>query len=93
MEAEGYFVLDGAVDEITCHAVGIKFHDPAIDTIFEVGGQDMKFTTFKVTNGVSTDEIEEARMNYSCQAGAGQTLENMAQLLTSMSNRACRKPR
>ena len=41
----------------------------------------MKFTTFKVTNGVSTDEIEEARMNYSCQAGAGQTLENMAQLL------------
>lgn len=81
LEAEGYNVLDGAVDEITCHAVGIKFHDPAIDTIFEVGGQDMKFTTFKVTNGVSTDEIEEARMNYSCQAGAGQTLENMAQLL------------
>jgi len=74
-------VLDGAVDEITCHAVGIKFHDPEIDTIFEIGGQDMKFTTFKVKDGVATDEIQEARMNYSCQAGAGQTLENMAQLL------------
>ncbi|HOJ82341.1 MAG TPA: 2-hydroxyacyl-CoA dehydratase [Acetomicrobium flavidum] len=81
LEAEGYAVLDGAVDEITCHAVGIKFHDPEIDTIFEIGGQDMKFTTFKVKDGVATDEIQEARMNYSCQAGAGQTLENMAQLL------------
>lgn len=81
LESEGFTVLDGAVDEITCHAVGIKHHDPAIDTIFEIGGQDMKFTTFKVKGSVPTDEIEEARMNYSCQAGAGQTLENMAQLL------------
>lgn len=45
LEKEGYLVLDGAVDEITCHAKGIKFHDPDIDTIFEIGGQDMKFTS------------------------------------------------
>lgn len=81
LEEEGYAVPDGAVDEITCHAYGIKFHDPDIDTVFEVGGQDMKFTTFKRRDGKATDEVAEARMNYSCQAGAGQTLENMALLL------------
>lgn len=81
LEKEGYVVLDGAVDEITCHAKGIKFHDPNIDTIFEIGGQDMKFTSFKVNENKATDQIKEARMNYSCQAGAGQTLENMAQIL------------
>lgn len=81
LEKEGYLVLDGAVDEITCHAKGIKFHDPDIDTIFEIGGQDMKFTSFRVNGNKATDQIKEARMNYSCQAGAGQTLENMAQIL------------
>ncbi|HOB16825.1 MAG TPA: acyl-CoA dehydratase activase-related protein [Defluviitoga sp.] len=81
LEKEGFIVLDGAVDEITCHAKGIKFHDPDIDTIFEIGGQDMKFTSFKVNGNKATDQIKEARMNYSCQAGAGQTLENMAQIL------------
>jgi activator of 2-hydroxyglutaryl-CoA dehydratase/predicted nucleotide-binding protein (sugar kinase/HSP70/actin superfamily) len=79
--AEGYVVADGAVDEITCHAAAIKFWDPDIDTVFEIGGQDMKFTTFKRTAEGATDEIREARMNYSCQAGAGQTLENLARIL------------
>lgn len=79
--AEGCVVADGAVDEITCHAAAIKFWDPDIDTVFEIGGQDMKFTTFKRTAEGATDEIREARMNYSCQAGAGQTLENLARIL------------
>lgn len=81
LEAEGLFVPDGTVDEITCHARGVKEFDPGIDTIFEIGGQDMKFTTFRRKNGLATSEVQEARMNYSCQAGAGQTLENMANLL------------
>ncbi|PNR95787.1 acyl-CoA dehydratase activase-related protein [Petrotoga sp. 9PWA.NaAc.5.4] len=81
LEEEGYLVLDGAVDEVTCHAKGIKFHDEEIDTIFEIGGQDMKFTSFKLNEKKATNQIKEARMNYSCQAGAGQTLENMAQIL------------
>ena len=81
LEAEGFFVPDGTVDEITCHARGVKEFDPEIDTIFEIGGQDMKFTTFKRRDGHATGEVQEARMNYSCQAGAGQTLENMAVLL------------
>jgi len=41
----------------------------------------MKFTSFKLNGEEVTDQIKEARMNYSCQAGAGQTLENMSQLL------------
>jgi activator of 2-hydroxyglutaryl-CoA dehydratase/predicted nucleotide-binding protein (sugar kinase/HSP70/actin superfamily) len=81
LEAEGFTVPDGTVDEITCHARGVKEFDPAVDTIFEIGGQDMKFTTFRRRNGQATGEVQEARMNYSCQAGAGQTLENMAALL------------
>lgn len=81
LEAEGFLVPDGTVDEITCHARGVKEFDPEIDTIFEIGGQDMKFTTFKRRDGYATSEVQEARMNYSCQAGAGQTLENMATLL------------
>ena len=81
LKGKGFSVPDGAVDEITCHAVGAQFHDPGIDTIFEIGGQDMKFTTFKRIGENVTDEVQEARMNYSCQAGAGQTLENMARVL------------
>ena len=81
LEAEGCHVPDGAVDEITCHATGIRSMDTDIDTIFEIGGQDMKFTTFRRDGDRATDEVDEARMNYSCQAGAGQTLENMALIL------------
>lgn len=80
-EREGFQVPDAAVDEITCHAIGIRHHDKDIDTIFEIGGQDMKFTTFKRGPYGPLDEVEEAKMNYSCQAGAGQTLENMAEIL------------
>ncbi len=81
LEGEGFQVPDGAVDEITCHATGIRAMDADIDTIFEIGGQDMKFTTFRRDGDRATDEVDEARMNYSCQAGAGQTLENMATIL------------
>jgi len=81
LESAGFVVPDAAVDEITCHAMGIKSWDRDIDTVFEIGGQDMKFTTFKRTGDIATDEVQEARMNYSCQAGAGQTLENMAEII------------
>lgn len=81
LEGEGKMVPDASIDEITCHALGIRSMDDGIDTIFEIGGQDMKFTTFRREGGRATDEVDEARMNYSCQAGAGQTLENMAMIL------------
>jgi len=69
-------ITDKTTDEITCHALGIKHYDPEVDTIFEVGGQDMKFTSFS-----RDGTVKEAKMNYSCQAGSGQTLENMADVI------------
>lgn len=72
----GVTLADRITDEITCHALGVKHCNPEIDTIFEVGGQDMKFTSF-AKNGT----VKEAKMNYSCQAGSGQTLENMADVI------------
>ncbi len=69
-------VADRITDEITCHALGVKHYSPDIDTIFEIGGQDMKFTSF-----AGDGTVREAKMNYSCQAGSGQTLENMADVI------------
>jgi activator of 2-hydroxyglutaryl-CoA dehydratase/predicted nucleotide-binding protein (sugar kinase/HSP70/actin superfamily) len=72
----GIELTDRVTDEITCHAMGIRHCDPEVDTIFEVGGQDMKFTRF-----AADGTVKEAKMNYSCQAGSGQTLENMADIV------------
>jgi len=72
----GIECADRITDEITCHALGVRHMDPQIDTIFEIGGQDMKFTRFG-----EEGSVRDAKMNYSCQAGSGQTLENMADLI------------
>jgi len=69
-------ITDRITDEITCHALGVKHCSNDIDTIFEIGGQDMKFTSF-----AKDGTVKEAKMNYSCQAGSGQTLENMADVI------------
>ena len=69
-------ITDKITDEITCHALGVKRCNPEVDTIFEVGGQDMKFTSF-----AKDGTVKEAKMNYSCQAGSGQTLDNMADVI------------
>ncbi len=73
---QGIALPDRITDEITCHALGVKYNNPEVDTIFEVGGQDMKFTSF-----AKDGTVKEAKMNYSCQAGSGQTLENMADVI------------
>jgi len=73
---QGLAQADRITDEITCHALGVKHNNPEVDTIFEVGGQDMKFTSF-----AKDGTVKEAKMNYSCQAGSGQTLENMADVI------------
>jgi activator of 2-hydroxyglutaryl-CoA dehydratase/predicted nucleotide-binding protein (sugar kinase/HSP70/actin superfamily) len=73
---QGITLVDRITDEITCHALGVKHNNPDVDTIFEVGGQDMKFTCFG-----KDGTVKEAKMNYSCQAGSGQTLENMADVI------------
>ncbi|MEW6079684.1 MAG: BadF/BadG/BcrA/BcrD ATPase family protein [Thermodesulfobacteriota bacterium] len=77
LKKNGRAVVDRVTDEITCHALGVQYYNPGIDTIFEIGGQDMKFTTFNTETGA----VRNAKMNYSCQAGSGQTMENMADLI------------
>jgi activator of 2-hydroxyglutaryl-CoA dehydratase/predicted nucleotide-binding protein (sugar kinase/HSP70/actin superfamily) len=76
LSKKGIEITDKVTDEITCHALGVKHYDPEIDTIFELGGQDMKFTSF-----AKDGTVKEAKMNYSCQAGSGQTLENMSDVI------------
>ena len=76
LKKEGIAITDRVTDEITCHAMGVRHNNPDTDTIFEIGGQDMKFTRF-----ADDGTVKDAKMNYSCQAGSGQTLENMADII------------
>ncbi|MDJ0780452.1 MAG: acyl-CoA dehydratase activase [Desulfosarcinaceae bacterium] len=59
-------------NEITAHARAALFFDPEVDTIFEIGGQDAKYTF--ITNGVPADYA----MNEACSAGTGSFLEESA---------------
>ena len=60
------------VNEIIAHAKAAAFYDPQVDTIFEIGGQDAKYTY--LTNGVASDYA----MNEACSAGTGSFIEEAA---------------
>lgn len=60
------------INEIIAHATAAAYFDPAVDTIFEIGGQDAKYTY--LTNGVPSDYA----MNEACSAGTGSFLEEAA---------------
>jgi predicted CoA-substrate-specific enzyme activase len=62
----------GIINEIIAHATGALHFDPAVDTIFEIGGQDAKYT--RLTGGVPSDYA----MNEACSAGTGSFLEEAA---------------
>ncbi|NLK21639.1 MAG: CoA activase [Epulopiscium sp.] len=62
----------GVVNEIIAHANGAVYFDSEVDTIFEIGGQDAKYTY--ITNGVPSDYA----MNEACSAGTGSFLEEAA---------------
>jgi len=61
------------ISEITCHAVGAHFCDPAIRTIIDIGGQDMKAIALN-DNGT----VREFAMNDKCAAGTGRFFEAMS---------------
>lgn len=63
-------------DEITCHARGVKHYNSDVDTIFECGGQDAKFTVFN-----RDGTVRKAKMNLCCMAGTGQSMKNMLDML------------
>jgi predicted CoA-substrate-specific enzyme activase len=57
------------INEIVAHAIAAVFFDPEVETIFEIGGQDAKYTF--ITNRVASDYA----MNEACSAGTGSFLE------------------
>ena len=65
-------LTDAVINEIIAHAKAAVYFDGAVDTIFEIGGQDAKYTY--ITNGVPADYA----MNEACSAGTGSFLEEAA---------------
>jgi len=62
----------GIINEIIAHTTAAVHFDPAVDTLFEIGGQDAKYT--HIINGVPADYA----MNEACSAGTGSFLEEAA---------------
>ena len=65
-------MTEGIVNEIIAHNTAAVYFDPEVDTIFEIGGQDAKYTF--TTRGVPSDYA----MNEACSAGTGSFLEEAA---------------
>ncbi len=65
-------LTNGVINEIIAHATAAVYFDPKVDTIFEIGGQDAKYTY--IVNGVPADYA----MNEACSAGTGSFLEESA---------------
>lgn len=67
---------DKSITEITCHAKGAHFLNPAIRTIIDIGGQDSKVIRLEADGSVANFV-----MNDKCAAGTGRFLEMMARTL------------
>ncbi len=65
-------LTEGVINEIVAHAVAAVYFDPEVDTIFEIGGQDAKYTY--IVNKVPADYA----MNEACSAGTGSFIEESA---------------
>ena len=75
-EVANLFVgADDVVNEVTAHARGTTHFEPAVDTIFELGGQDAKYTA------LGKGYVVDFRMNKVCAAGTGSFLEETANKL------------
>lgn len=67
---------DKSVTEITCHAKGAHFLNPAVRTVIDIGGQDSKVIRVEADGSVANFV-----MNDKCAAGTGRFLEVMARVL------------
>jgi predicted CoA-substrate-specific enzyme activase len=70
-----YVGADIVKNEITAQATAAAYIDKAVDTIFEIGGQDSKYISLR--DGV----IVDFEMNKACAAGTGSFLEEQAEKL------------
>ncbi len=66
----------GNISEISCHGRGAYWVNPAIRTIIDIGGQDLK--AIRVDN---RGELVDFIMNDKCAAGTGRFLEGIAKTL------------
>ncbi|MEW6267585.1 MAG: acyl-CoA dehydratase activase [Thermodesulfobacteriota bacterium] len=65
-----------SISEISCHGRGAHWVNPAVRTVIDIGGQDLK--VIRVDKfGYMADFV----MNDKCAAGTGRFLENMAKVL------------
>lgn len=67
---------DKQISEITCHARGVHHLLPSVQTIVDIGGQDVKAMSIAPDGAVS-----KFAMNDKCAAGTGRFLEVMARVL------------
>lgn len=67
---------DKSITEITCHARGAHFLDPAVRTVVDIGGQDSKVIRLD-----GSGAVVNFVMNDKCAAGTGRFLEMMARTL------------
>ncbi len=64
---------DENVSEISCHAMGVHVTNPDVESIIDIGGQDIK--------GIAIDKdgtVKNFAMNDKCAAGTGRFYEAMA---------------
>ncbi|HEU4382838.1 MAG TPA: BadF/BadG/BcrA/BcrD ATPase family protein [Anaeromyxobacteraceae bacterium] len=73
---DAVFVLN----EIAAHAQGALHHDPRVDTIFEIGGQDAKYIR------LSGGRVVDAAMNEACSAGTGSFIEEQGRRFSGIEN-------
>lgn len=66
---------DRQMSELSCHAAGAAFLFPAVRTVIDIGGQDVK--VLHIENGVMVN----FQMNDKCAAGTGRFLDVMARVL------------
>ncbi len=69
------FGLDYGEVETIAHYTAASFFDPEVDTILDIGGQDMK--CIKIKNGV----VDNVILNESCSSGCGSFIETFAKSL------------
>lgn len=67
---------DRTVTEITCHAAGAHFLNPAVRAVIDIGGQDSKAIALDAGG-----QVRDFAMNDKCAAGTGRFLEVMARAL------------
>lgn len=68
------------MNEIAAHAEGSLYFDPEVDTIFEIGGQDAKYS--RLEDG----HIIDAAMNEACSAGTGSFIAEQGEKFEGISS-------